>query len=95
MNADSSFYVKFITTEAPTFFGYIISVLAMVFMTFFITRTKWKKLFISMNYQKVLHFQAKQHEMLHTGEKPYACTVYEKKIRQEKTLKDMKRTFFL
>ena len=40
-------------------------------------------------------FQAKQHEMLHTGEKPYACTVYEKKIRQEKTLKDMKRTFFL
>ena len=41
------------------------------------------------------HFQAKQHEMLHTGEKPYACTVCEKKIRQENTLKYMKRTFCL
>ena len=30
MDADNSFYVKFIATEAPTFFGYIISVLAMV-----------------------------------------------------------------
>ena len=30
MGADYSFYVKFIATEAPTFFGYIISVLAMV-----------------------------------------------------------------
>ena len=25
------------------------------------------------------HFQAKQHEMLHTGEKTYACTVCEQK----------------
>ena len=46
-----------------------------------------------MNYQRVPHFQAKQHEMLHTREKPYACTVCEKKIRQENTLKNMKRTF--
>ena len=30
MDADSSFYVKFIATEVPTFFGYIILVLAMV-----------------------------------------------------------------
>jgi hypothetical protein len=30
MDADNSFYVKFIATEALTFFGYIISVLAMV-----------------------------------------------------------------
>ena len=30
MNADNLFYVKFIATEAPTFFGYIISVLTMV-----------------------------------------------------------------
>ena len=30
MDADNSFYVKFIATEVPTFFGYIISVLAMV-----------------------------------------------------------------
>ena len=30
MDADNSFYVKFIATYAPTFFGYIISVLAMV-----------------------------------------------------------------
>ena len=30
MDADNLFYVKFITTEAPTFFGCIISVLAMV-----------------------------------------------------------------
>ena len=30
MDADNSFYVKFIATEAPTFFGYIILVLAMV-----------------------------------------------------------------
>ena len=30
MDADYSFYVKFIATYAPTFFGYIISVLAMV-----------------------------------------------------------------
>ena len=30
MDADNSFYVKFIATEAPTFFGYIISVLASV-----------------------------------------------------------------
>ena len=30
MDADNSFYVKFIATEAPTFFGYIVSVLAMV-----------------------------------------------------------------
>ena len=30
MNADNSFYVKFIATYAPTFFGFIISVLAMV-----------------------------------------------------------------
>ena len=30
MDADNSFYVKFIATEAPTFFGYIISALAMV-----------------------------------------------------------------
>ena len=30
MDVDNSFYVKFIATEAPTFFGYIISVLAMV-----------------------------------------------------------------
>ena len=30
MDADNSFYVKFIATEAPTFFGYIISVLAIV-----------------------------------------------------------------
>ena len=29
MDADNSFYVKFIATEAPTFFWYIISVLAM------------------------------------------------------------------
>ena len=30
MDADNSFYVKSIVTYAPTFFGYIISVLAMV-----------------------------------------------------------------
>ena len=30
MDADKSFYVKIIATEAPTFFEYIISVLAMV-----------------------------------------------------------------
>ena len=30
MDANNSLYVKFIATEAPTFFGYIISVLAMV-----------------------------------------------------------------
>ena len=30
MGADYSFYVKFIATKAPTFFGYIISVLASV-----------------------------------------------------------------
>ena len=30
MDADNSFYVKFIATEAPKFFGYIISVLATV-----------------------------------------------------------------
>ena len=30
MGADYSFYVKFIATGAPTFFGHIISVLAIV-----------------------------------------------------------------
>jgi hypothetical protein len=30
MDADNSFYVKFIATYAPTFFGYIISVLAIL-----------------------------------------------------------------
>ena len=30
MGADNSFYVKSIATYAPTFFGYIISILAMV-----------------------------------------------------------------
>ena len=30
MDADNSFYLKFIPTYAPTFFGYIISVLAIV-----------------------------------------------------------------
>jgi hypothetical protein len=30
MGADYSFYVKFIATRAPTFFGHIISVLANV-----------------------------------------------------------------
>ena len=30
MDADYSFYMKFIATRAPTFFGYIISVLANV-----------------------------------------------------------------
>ena len=30
MDAYNSFYMKFIATEAPTFFGYITSVLAMV-----------------------------------------------------------------
>ena len=30
MDADNSFYLKFIATYAPTFFRYIISVLAMV-----------------------------------------------------------------
>ena len=30
MDADNSFYVKYIATYAPTFFGYIISDLAMV-----------------------------------------------------------------
>jgi hypothetical protein len=30
MDADNSFYVKFIVTEAPAFLGYIISVVAMV-----------------------------------------------------------------
>ena len=30
MDADNQFYVKFIATYAPTFFGYIISVLATV-----------------------------------------------------------------
>ena len=30
MDANNSFHVKFIATEAPTFFGYIISVLAKV-----------------------------------------------------------------
>ena len=34
MDADNSFYVKFIATEAPTFFWYIISVLAMVSKAF-------------------------------------------------------------
>ena len=29
MDADNSFYVKFVVTEVPTFFGYIISALAM------------------------------------------------------------------
>jgi hypothetical protein len=31
MGADNSFYVKFIATYAPTFFGYIISVLVLYF----------------------------------------------------------------
>jgi hypothetical protein len=30
MDADNSFYVKFIANYAPTFSGYIVSVLAMV-----------------------------------------------------------------
>ena len=30
MDADNSYYVKLIATEAPTFFWYIISILAMV-----------------------------------------------------------------
>ena len=34
MGAEYLSYVKFIATEAPTFFGYIISVLAMVFSAF-------------------------------------------------------------
>ena len=33
MGADNSFYVKSIATYAPTFFGYIISVLAIVWTT--------------------------------------------------------------
>ena len=33
MGADYSFYVKSIATFAPTFFGYIISVLASVYQT--------------------------------------------------------------
>ena len=35
MDADNSFYVKFIATEAPTFLEYIISVLAMVIWQYF------------------------------------------------------------
>ena len=62
---------------------------------YFITKTKWKRLFTSMNYQRVPHFQAKQHEMLHTREKPYACTVCEKKIRQENTLKRHEKNILL
>jgi hypothetical protein len=34
MGADNSFYVKSIVTYAPTFFGYIISVLAIVKCSF-------------------------------------------------------------
>ena len=34
MDADNSFYVKFIATYAPTFFGCIILVLAMVWITY-------------------------------------------------------------
>ena len=34
MDADNSFYLKFIANEAPTFFGYIISVLAMMHIVY-------------------------------------------------------------
>ena len=54
MDADNSFYVKFIATEAPTFFGYIISVLAMVTHSFiFFTIYQLDKSFmttLSTNY---------------------------------------------
>ena len=38
MDADNSFYVKFIATYAPTFLGFIISVLAMVNVNRILTR---------------------------------------------------------
>ena len=37
MDAKNSFFIKFIATYAPTFFGYIISVLAMVTGSFYKT----------------------------------------------------------
>ena len=44
MDAENSFYVKFMATEAPTFSGYIISVLAMVQaqVNFFIDKINYK-----------------------------------------------------
>ena len=41
MGADNSVYVKAIATYAPTFFGYIISVLAIV-TTLFKNENEWK-----------------------------------------------------
>ena len=42
MDADNSLYVKFIATYAPNFFGYIISVLAMVsFLILFVAGWQW------------------------------------------------------
>ena len=41
------------------------------------------------------HFQAKQHEMLHTGEKPYACTVCEKKNQTREHFKIHEKNLLL
>ena len=54
MDAKNSFYVKFIATYAPTFFGFIISVLAMVkqqrFFTFESLRQKLKQRKLVFSY---------------------------------------------
>ena len=44
MGADYSFYVKSIATFAPTFYGYIISILASVLELF-----QWRRVFVPWN----------------------------------------------
>ena len=51
MDAVNSFYVKFIGNEAPTFFGYIISVLAMVYYQVHLIKINHNVFFLYCLYQ--------------------------------------------
>ena len=73
MGADNSFYVKFIANEAPTFFGYIILVLAIWADDMTLT-CRFINVFVTMN----VHAQLKAVEKEAAG--PKSIYIFQKDL---------------